>query len=237
VKLRIQEARIADEKSSSIVVENLKKDGAGLHSDWNKVKLDEICQIQAGPSHSIVKKASRAEYGVPLIVPSNLRDRRILAGNAERITVDAARDLERFQVKENDILFVRTGSVGPVALMTESEERWLFGTNLMRLRCNDGVAPGYLLAFLSSDPAQRWIQARTESATAIPSISAKSLGKLPVTLPPPGEQRRVSDLLTRVDMQIAAHRNLAETAEKWWSMLTDGLTSGLLVAPGPWDLP
>jgi restriction endonuclease S subunit len=121
--------------------------------------------------------------------------------------------------------------------VTEAEEGWLFGTNLIRLRCREDVEPGYLLAVLSSRPAQRWIRARTESATAIPSISAKSLGKLPVNLPPLKEQRRVSELLAEVDTQIAAHRALAETAQDWRAVLADGLTSGLLTAGGPGEQP
>ena len=107
--------------------------------------------------------------------------------------------------------------------MTESDEGWLFGTNLIRLRCHEDVDPGYLLAYVSSRPAQRWIQARTESATAIASISARSLGRLPVNLPPLDEQRRITALLGKVDMQITAHRNLADTAADLRILFTDGL--------------
>ena len=199
MELRTRRARMADEKAASIVVEHHQVDGESSHHHWRRVQILEICDMKTGPSHSLVKKAVRAEYGVPLIVPSDLRDHRILASKAERITAEAAGALERFQLRENDILFVRTGSVGPVALVTESEERWLFGTNLIQLRCHEDVDPGYLLAYLSSRPAQKWIKARAESATvALRSISAGSLGRLPVNLPPRDEQRRVTDLLAKV---------------------------------------
>jgi type I restriction enzyme M protein len=229
LELRTQEARMADEKAARIVVER-RIDGDSLHAHWRKAHLRELCQIQAGPSHSVIKKGIRAKDGVPLVVPSNLRDHRILANEGERIDMEAARKMKQFQLRENDILFVRTGSVGPVALVTASEGGWLFGTALIRLRCGENVNPGYLLAFLSSRPAQTWIQVRTESSTAIPSISTGSLGKLPVSLPPLDEQRRVSDLLAKVDIQITAHRTLVDTAKDLRALLTDGLTSGLLIA-------
>jgi type I restriction enzyme M protein len=229
IELRTQEAWIADEKAARIVIEH-RIAGNSLHGHWRRAHLHEVCKIDAGPSHSVVKKVIGAKDGVPLIAPSSLRDHRILACETERVNVEAARKMKRFQLKENDILFVRTGSVGPVALVTASEEGWLHGTALIRLRCNEGVDPGYLLAFLSSRPAQTWIQVRTESATAIPSISTGSLGKLPVSLPPLGEQKRISDLLAKVDMQIASHRTLADTARDLRTLLTDGLTSGLLDA-------
>ena len=63
--------------------------------------------MKTGPSHSLVKKVVRADDGVVLIVPSDLRDHRVLASKAERITAAAAATLERFQLRGNDILFVR----------------------------------------------------------------------------------------------------------------------------------
>jgi type I restriction enzyme M protein len=233
VAVRARAAWEADEKTARIVTTT----GNGYQGNRRRTYLNEICDPQAGPPHSMVKQAERAWDGIPLIVPANLRGHRIRVSGAELMSARTAWEMARFQLRADDILFVRTGSAGPVALVTEAEEGWLFGTNLIRLRCREDVEPGYLLAVLSSRPAQRWIRARTESATAIPSISAKSLGKLPVNLPPLKEQRRVSELLAEVDTQIAAHRALAETAQDWRAVLADGLTSGLLTAGGPGEQP
>lgn len=233
VAARARAAWEADEKTARIVTAT----GDGQRPSGRRTYLSEICDPQAGPSHSMVKQAERAREGIPLIVPANLRGHRILVSGAELISAETAWDMARFRLRADDILFVRTGSAGPVALVTEAEEGWLFGTNLIRLRCRQDVEPGYLLAVLSSRSAQRWIRARTESSTAIPSISAKTLGKLPVNLPPLEEQRRVSELLAEVDMQIAAHRALAETAQDWRAVLADGLISGLLIAGGLGEQP
>ena len=233
VELSARQALMADKKAATIASEYREVDGESSPRHWGRTQIGEICVMKTGPSHTLVKKAARAADGVPLIVPSNLRDHRILATEAELIDAEVARAMERFQIMEDDILFVRTGSVGPVALVTAADEGWLFGTNLIRIRCHEDIDPGYLLAYLSSRPAQKWIQARTESATAIPSISAESLKRLPVNLPPLDEQRRVSDLLAKADMQITAHRALADTAVDLRTLLTDGLTNGRLIANIP----
>jgi type I restriction enzyme M protein len=233
VELGTQRTLMADKNAASIVFEYREVDGESSPCRWRRTQMGDVCVMKTGPSHSLVKKAARAADGVPLIVPSNLRDHRILATEAERIDTEVAQAMERFQIKGDDILFVRTGSVGPVALVTAAEEHWLFGTNLIRIRCREGIDPGYLLAYLSSRPAQMWILARTESATAIPSISAESLKRLPVNVPPLDEQRRVSDLLAKADMQITAHRALADTAMDLRTLLADGLTSGRLIANLP----
>jgi type I restriction enzyme M protein len=233
VELKARQALMADEKAASIAFEYSGLDGESCPRHWRRTQIGDICDMKTGPSHSLIKKAVRAVGGVPLIAPSNLRDHRILATEADQITAEVASELERFQIEEDDILFVRTGSVGPVALVTAAEERCLFGTNLIRIRCHEDIDPGYLLAYLSSRPAQKWIQARTESATAIPSISAESLKRLPVNLPPPDEQRLVSNLLAKADMQITAHRALADTAVDLRTLLTEGLTTGRLIANLP----
>ena len=237
VELRARQALMADEKGASMIFELREMDGENFPRHWRRIQIGKICEMKTGPSHSLIKKAAHDADGIPVIVPSNLRDHRILVAEAERITVDAARIMERFQIKENDILFVRTGSVGPLALVTAAEERWLFGTNLIRIRCHADIDPGYLLAYLSSRPAQRWIQARTGSATAIPSISAESLKKLPMNLPPLDEQRRASNLLAKADMQITAHRTLADIVVDLRTLLTDGLTTGRLIASLPLETP
>lgn len=226
-----EKTRQADEKIAGIIVEQRPSSGDGLPRGWRRTRLHELCEIQAGPSHSLIKKAERAADdpdGVPLVVPRHLRDRRIVADKPERLSRKSADGMERFLLQKDDVLFVRTGSVGPVALVTVDEEGWLPGTNLMRLRSLGDVDPGYLLVLLSARSTQTWIKARTASATAIPSISAKTLGNLPVSLPPPDEQRRVGTLLSTLDAQISAHRALADAAEAMRAALANDLVSGLL---------
>jgi restriction endonuclease S subunit len=99
----------------------------------------------------------------------------------------------------------------------------------MRLRAHEGVDPGYLLALLSSRPAQEWITRRAESATAIPSISSKTLGALPVLLPPLSEQRRIGAVLADLDDQIGAHRAFADAAAGLRAEVADQLVAGLLI--------
>jgi type I restriction enzyme M protein len=221
-----EQARTADRNMAHVIGEWREPNRDRSLDPWRKITLGEICELTMGPAYSRVKNAARAEGGIPIVVPSNLRDRRVVVTEAERITAAAADDLKRFRLTENDILFVRTGSVGPVSFVTSEETGYLFGTNLIRIRCHEDVDPGYVLAYLSSGWAQRWIHRRTESATAIPSISVGSLKRLPVNLPPPAEQARVSGLLAQVDRQITAHRKIAETASELRTLLADGLTSG-----------
>lgn len=73
------------------------------------------------------------------------------------------------------------------------------------LGSDDDLDPGYLLALLPSPTVQEWIEARSGAASAIPSISAKSLGVMPVKLPPPDDQRRIGLGIDALDTQITTH--------------------------------
>ena len=226
----IQEARTADGNVSEIVVAHRPNRDNNLPGSWLQVHLYELCTIQSGPSHSLLKKAARTPGGVPLVIPGHLRGRRIIAPHPDRISALAADSMKRFKLQQGDILIVRTGTVGAVGLVTASEEGWLPDTNLIRIRPNEGIDPLYLIAFLSMRFAKQWITTRAESATAIPTINSKSIGNLPVNLPPLDEQRRIGNLLSKIDSEVFAHRTVADSAEELGASLADALTSGALLA-------
>ncbi|MFI7453660.1 restriction endonuclease subunit S [Nonomuraea sp. NPDC049714] len=170
----------------------------------------------------------------PLATPRQKAIRRRAVAQASAcLSSESAGALERYQIRQGDILIVRTGSVGPTALVTAAETGWLPSTNLMRLRPADSVDPRYLLALLSSPTAQEWIKGRSESASAIPSISATTLGTMPVMLPPLEEQRRIGLVVDALDTQITAHRALAKAAGDTRAGLTDDLVNGLLTVNHP----
>ncbi|MFC5751065.1 N-6 DNA methylase [Actinomadura rugatobispora] len=228
LEFQTEQAREADARAARISIAHRTLDERGRVSDRREVRLADLCRIQAGPSHSLVKKAERAPHGVPLVMPAHLRDHRISVEDPVLLSVESARALEKYQVRQGDVLIVRTGSVGPTALVTAAEEGWLPSTNLMRLRPDDGVEPDYLLALLSSPTVQKWIEARSGAASAIPSISAANLGALPVKLPPADEQRRIGLAVDALDTQIIAHHALVKAAETTRDALADGLVNGLL---------
>lgn len=226
----------ADQKAQGLRLRERPSFEGALPGGWRRVPLSELCEIQAGPSHMRLRSAERsvdgAPDGVPIVVPKHLRDRRIVAVDPERLTPGAAAELSRFRLEEGDVLCVRTGSTGPSALVGAAQARWIFGTNLMRLRPlpSAELDPGYLLGFLSLPSTERWINDRAATATAIASISARTLGRLQVSLPPLREQLRVGSALRVLDEQIAAHRDFADAVTRTRAALATNLITGLLTA-------
>ncbi|MFD6161288.1 N-6 DNA methylase [Nocardia sp. NPDC060256] len=181
----------------------------------NAVHLSTLCDIQAGPSNDIIKKLDFVQDGVPIVDPAQLEDRRITGEPTRRVTPEAADRLGKYQLKGDDLLCVRTGTLGPCALADHSNEGMIVGTGLLRLRVLDRsvLDPGFLVAFLSLPSTKAWIENRA-AGTTIPSISSTNMGKLFVPMPPLDEQQRIGAELAVADAGIAALRKQVKIANE-----------------------
>jgi type I restriction enzyme M protein len=202
-----------------------------IPAGWGRRPLADLYDIQAGPSYSRLGIEERAGSGtVPVVMPRHLRDRRVIAPDADRVPEEMAQQLTKFRLAADDILCIRSGTMSEPALVSAQQEGWLFGTNLLRLRTGSRsvVHPTYLLAYLCLPAVMRWIRDRS-SGTATPSISARSLGDLMVVLPPLAEQQAIGSALLTFDQQIAAHREFAQAAERVRAELAEHLMDGALI--------
>ncbi|MEU5399802.1 N-6 DNA methylase [Streptomyces sp. NPDC005963] len=201
--------------------------------DWEWRSLGELCELQAGPSPSLLPKDAYVPGGVvPVVQPKHLRDRRVADVRGTAVPYDKAQRLRRFALQEGDILCARTGTVGPVAHVGADQVGWLFGSNLIRLhRFVPEVCPAYLLAYLSLSRTTEWIKSRSEKTT-VPSISKADLQALPVHLPAWSEQKRIAGALEALDEQIARHLEVARVATQVHKELAEQLV-GLVALQGP----
>ncbi|MET9595629.1 N-6 DNA methylase [Streptomyces sp. NPDC006516] len=222
LELRKREVSAADVAAASALEQLEHEDLLGDGAQWERVALSDLCGtgtrpstggIQAGPSYSLLKKHMTSTGGVPLVFPQNLREGRIEVLDDDRQVAEGpAQSMDRFRLRPEDILCVRTGAMGPPALVRDVGVGWLMSANVIRLRM-DGrhrahVHPGYLAAYLGRPESVAWVRDRA-TATGAPSISAAALGNQPVLLPPYAEQQRVVAVLDALDAQAMAHRRLA----------------------------
>jgi type I restriction enzyme S subunit len=208
--------------------------GELLPPGWSRVLLRDLCaSLSAGPATRAEDKGHfGTDGGTPVVLPRDLGGRRIVPEEAAAVPAipwDRARTLAKYQLAEGDILITRTGTVGRCALVTGEHAGWLFHPNLVRLRLPGKVTvpPAYLAAFLSSTAAQEWIRTRT-AGSVIPSLSIRTLGELPVALPPAAEQAAIGATLAALDDKIQAHTEIARATRAYRGVLADALMSGVL---------
>ena len=103
-----------------------------------------------------------------------------------------------YQLKENDILFARTGgTVGKSFFFFFFTENAIYAGYLIRTRYSHNLCPEYLKCFMESD--LYWRQLRNGTiATAQPNCNGQTLSKMLIPIPPLKEQYRIANKLNAV---------------------------------------
>ena len=100
-------------------------------------------------------------------------------------------DIKTYLLKENDILFARTGgTVGKSYLVTSVPEEAIYAGYLIRTQYSDQLSAQYLKYFMES--SLYWMQLKDGTiATAQPNCNGQTLSKMILPLPPLSEQKRI----------------------------------------------
>ena len=104
-------------------------------------------------------------------------------------------EIDTYLLKENDILFARTGgTVGKSFLVQSVPEPAIYAGYLIRTRYSQELCPQYLKSFMESQ--LYWDQLKSGTiATAQPNCNGKTLGRMLLPIPPKAEQRRLVEKL------------------------------------------
>lgn len=99
----------------------------------------------------------------------------------------------RKKLRTGDVLLSRFGTIGKVAIVSNSAMGAVPSNGLIILRPRDTrLDPHFLTAYLASAECQAWLQSRTRGV-AIHHLSARLLNELPIPLPPLQVQQRIAD--------------------------------------------
>ncbi|MEO3775264.1 N-6 DNA methylase [Micromonospora sp. B11E3] len=196
-------------------------------ASWQVVPLHQLVEIQVGPH---LGRAAADPGGVPVVNPRDLRGGWILDDGLERVIPPRLRMVHRYGLMPGDILCVRTGELGRHGLVWPEQRGWLFGSGLLRLRPGDDILPEFLGHYLSLPQVRNWIR-RQGSGTAVPNIQARTLGELPVVLPPIVVQQRIGRMLGIFQEEARLHDQLARTAIRLRETLASRLITDALSLP------
>ncbi len=123
-------------------------------------------------------------------------------------------DISAYLLKENDILFARTGgTVGKSFLVKDVPCNAIYAGYLIRTRYSTMLSPEYMKYFMGSQ--LYWNQLKNGTiSTAQPNCNGNTLSKMIVPLPPLAEQHRIvakiEELLPLIDRYEKAWNRLEE---------------------------
>ena len=109
---------------------------------------------------------------------------------------------KKYRVRENDILFARTGaSVGKSYLYRKSDGNLFFAGFLIRIHVKEGADSGYVFLNTLTEDYDRWVL--LESArSGQPGINAEQYRRYRFMLPPLKIQTQISAIAQKLDEQI-----------------------------------
>lgn len=109
---------------------------------------------------------------------------------------------EKYRVRENDILFARTGaSVGKSYLYRKTDGDLFFAGFLIRIHVKDGVDSGYVFLNTLTEEYNKWVL--LESArSGQPGINAEQYRRYRFKLPSFKTQRYIAEIANNLDVKI-----------------------------------
>ena len=134
----------------------------------------------------------------------------IAEDNLPGISINAydAEKLEKFLCKPGDYLIAMTGNtIGKTGCFTHGKA--YVNQRVLRVTPNKNfITAGYLGCIVKSKELLNFILSNIDSHSAQPNISARTIGKFTIDLPPIEEQKKRSQLITLVDNKIELNNRI-----------------------------
>lgn len=174
------------------------------------VSLGDLGEITPSPSSDLFTDLGAEIDGTPVVTPADITDAQKINPQAIRYLPGAPAGLERYRLRPGDLVVVRLGGVGKIALVDDLARDWVYHSSCIRIRPDAGrVDPFYLATYLRHSSAAEELLSHTQVGT-VPVLTAGALEVLPVALPSAREQRLLSSALGEVSLQMELHFRMLE---------------------------
>lgn len=173
---------------------------------YQQVPLGDVCQLTAGPSGALLGSLHEGPEGVPVITPPDITDQHAIdTKRLRRVPSSRAERLSRFVLREGDVLYVRQGALGRLALTGPEHATWVYGSACIRLRPRqDLLLSAYLVAYLSHEPIREALLGQANPGT-VPSLNTALLQDFPIIMLPLARQHALADAMADIEANIGVH--------------------------------
>lgn len=173
---------------------------------WAKKSLIDLCDQKRGITYGVIKLGEEVPEGTPCLRTSNVRWLRIETEGIKRISPALSSDYARTILRGGEVLVNVRGTLGGVAVVEPNMTGWNVSREVAVVPVDTArFDSAYIAYWIGANASQRWLSG-VEKGVAYTGINLEDLRKLPVEVPPIGEQReivrRVREAFRRIDVLI-----------------------------------
>ena len=192
--------------------------------------LRDIAEIQTGPFGSQLHKEDYVDVGTPIVTVEHLGSRVFSEQNLPMVSEADKSRLSKYVLKKGDIVFSRVGSVDRCSFVDQKHDGWMFSGRCLRVRPNEEVDSLFLYYFFCLNATKEFVRSIAVGAT-MPSINTKLLGEVEVICPEIEEQRKIADILSKIDDKIEENQKINENLQQQ----AQALFKSWFLDYEPWD--
>ncbi len=200
---------------------------AALPASWTLVTLGSLCEKS---QYGWTTKADKAGSGVKFLRTTDITPG-VVDWSSVPYCVEAPSDLEKYLIKDGDILISRTGSIGVNYLVVKPEPA-VFASYLIRFRPKTSISTKYLKYYLQSPAYWRAINTG-KKGIAVQNVNATMLSRIPVPVAPPAVQDEIVAELekqfSRLDEAVANLQRVKANLKRYKASVLKAAVEGRLV--------
>ncbi|WP_437959424.1 restriction endonuclease subunit S [Sorangium sp. So ce119] len=167
--------------------------------------------VLTGPFGTNLGREDFVSKGTLVLTIGCLTDAGISLGKANYVSPDKAEGLDRYRLRDGDILFSRMASVGRASIVPKALDGSLFNYHIMRLRLADSACvPQLFMHYVRGSAVVRDYLDEVNHGATRDGINTTQLLEMPVLLPPIAEQRRI---VAKIDALTAKSRHAKESLD------------------------
>lgn len=175
---------------------------------------DLSISIQPGPFGSQLHSSDYAETGVPIVMPKDMKDGKILHSGLLKVPEEHAKRLSRHQVHAGNLMIARKGDVRKCILVTDYEDGWMTGSDCLKVVLDtEKCYPPFIYYQLRSPYIGRWMEMISIGAT-MPSLNTRLLSSIEISLPNYVTQVHRSNFLVAYDKLIENNQKQIKLLEE-----------------------
>jgi len=170
--------------------------------------------IQTGPFGSQLHEHDYVQDGIGVVMPKDIKNRRIAPSSVAKITEEKADSLFRHKLKKGEIVFPRRGDIGKCAFVTANDEGYLCGTGCIKISVTENVLLSkFLFYYLGLRHVVEWLE-RNAVGTTMLNLNTSIIGGVQVPIIGVREQHSILSVLESYDDLIENNRRRIELLEQ-----------------------